>query len=95
MKSICDQSRWERVERRYQIRNRTWDESILFTQDDDFISAMWELLPLYVYLSRGEDGTFTLTTYDLDQQRLISVYLASNIEAIRHINFALANSQSM
>lgn len=56
---------------------------------------MWELLPMYVYLSRGEDGTFTLTTYDLDQQRLISVYLASNIEAIRHINFALANSQSM
>ena len=41
------------------------------------------------------NGTFTLTTYDLDQQRLISVYLASNIEAIRHINFALANSQSM
>lgn len=48
---------------------------------------------MFVYLSRREDGTFT--TCDWDQQRLISVYLASNIEAIRNIIFASANSQSI
>lgn len=66
------------AEKRNQLRNRNQDQNIPFAQDEEFISTMWELLPMCVYFSRTvENGTFKLRTFVWEQQRYFSVYLAS------------------
>lgn len=66
------------AEGRNQLRNRNQDQNIPFAQDEEFIRSTRELLPMCVYLSRTvENGTFKLRTFDWEQQRYFSVYLAS------------------
>ena len=64
IRNIFEQFRGQQVERRNYLWNWNWDENIPFAQDEEFIRATWEMLPMYFYFSRKEDRTFKSRMFD-------------------------------
>ena len=76
-RNIFNLFKWQQAERRNYLRNRNWDGDLPFAQDPEFMGAMWEMLFMYVHLSKEDNRSLHLRTFDWNELRHVSIHLAS------------------
>ena len=76
-RNIFNLFKWQQAERRNYLRNRNWYGDLPFAQDPEFMGAMWEMLFMYVHLSKEDYRSLHLRTFDWNELRHVSIHLAS------------------